>query len=539
MSTRTRFPTALFAFALVFGSGLLLAPRTASAQFDLEVIYSEIASSPTSDVPGALDLAGQPAAAKFLSMLDLFASPTGDQWVLRGSTDQGSDLANFMILGVGDNGSMFAQEGQPVAGGVPGELYEFFDGVGSFNSAGNFAYGARARAGDPTIKEKVIVFDGLNSTIVATESSPVTGLQDSTGPAGDETLGNSLNSIHLLDNGSVGYVAVTISNVSSANRPALFYDLAAFAQSGFTPIGADTWDGFDSNEFFTTADGLHWFAMGDTFTSPDVLAVDGAIVLSNGVVAPGTTDEVDAIFHTKMLPDGSWIARGDFADNTDWVVADGVLIARTGDPIFPGSTESWSEVISSAYRAPNGQTFIAGGTDSADPAADLVLVELGNGVIAREGDPIDLDGNGVFDDDVFVRSFKPNSIFLEGGNLRFLATLQNGLGDSLGDAFLRKTLVIADPIFSRGDCNGDGGFNIADAIFLLGFLFPVGPPTTLSCDDACDANDDGGLNIADAIRALEALFPGGTPMPLVAPFPGCGFDPTGDSLDCGSSPSCP
>ena len=68
MSTRTRFPTALFAFALVLGSGLLLAPRTASAQFDLEVIYSEIASSPTSDVPGALELAGQLARLPDLTL---------------------------------------------------------------------------------------------------------------------------------------------------------------------------------------------------------------------------------------------------------------------------------------------------------------------------------------------------------------------------------------------------------------------------------------------------------------------------------------
>ena len=58
MSIHTRSPIALFALALSLGSGLFLAPRTASAQFDLEVIYSEIATSPTSGVPGALDLAG-------------------------------------------------------------------------------------------------------------------------------------------------------------------------------------------------------------------------------------------------------------------------------------------------------------------------------------------------------------------------------------------------------------------------------------------------------------------------------------------------
>ena len=43
---------------------------------------------------------------------------------------------------------MLAQEGQPVQGGAPGELYEFFDASASFNAAGHLAYGARVRDGD-------------------------------------------------------------------------------------------------------------------------------------------------------------------------------------------------------------------------------------------------------------------------------------------------------------------------------------------------------------------------------------------------------
>ena len=91
-----------------------------------------------------------------------------------------------------------------------------------------------------------------------------------------------------------------------------------------------------------------------------------------------------------------------------------------------------------------------------------------------------------------------------------------------------------DPEFVRGDCNADGGFNIADSIFLLAALFSGGPAGT--CLDACDANDDGGINIADAIYALAALFSGGP-----APTPtSCGVDPTTtDPLDCASFPPCP
>ncbi len=89
--------------------------------------------------------------------------------------------------------------------------------------------------------------------------------------------------------------------------------------------------------------------------------------------------------------------------------------------------------------------------------------------------------------------------------------------------------------FKRADCNADGGFNIADAISILGQLFSGAPPGP--CDDACDVNDDGGINIADAISALGNLF-SGAPDPAT-PFATCGPDPTADTLLCGSFPPCP
>lgn len=92
-------------------------------------------------------------------------------------------------------------------------------------------------------------------------------------------------------------------------------------------------------------------------------------------------------------------------------------------------------------------------------------------------------------------------------------------------------------IFSRGDCNGDGSTNIADAVFLLGNLFPQGAPNVLACVDACDGNDDESINIADAVRILNALF--GPADPLPAPYPGCGSDAAGTALDCGSYSHCP
>ena len=92
----------------------------------------------------------------------------------------------------------------------------------------------------------------------------------------------------------------------------------------------------------------------------------------------------------------------------------------------------------------------------------------------------------------------------------------------------------ATPGFRRGDCNSDALGNIADAIFLLGYLFSLG--TAPSCASACDANDDGTLNIADAIFLLSWLFSMGTPPP--APLSVCGSDPTPDALTCVMQPGC-
>lgn len=88
--------------------------------------------------------------------------------------------------------------------------------------------------------------------------------------------------------------------------------------------------------------------------------------------------------------------------------------------------------------------------------------------------------------------------------------------------------VSAQPqfLFTRGDSTYDQLVNIADAIFLLDFLFTGGTPPV--CPDAGDTNDDGALNIGDAINLLNFLFTSGSTIPY--PYPGYGIDPTPDSL---------
>ncbi len=89
--------------------------------------------------------------------------------------------------------------------------------------------------------------------------------------------------------------------------------------------------------------------------------------------------------------------------------------------------------------------------------------------------------------------------------------------------------------FRRGDSNGDGRFDVSDAIAILGCLFQGDPCP--DCRDASDVNDDGAMDISDSIYLLRWRYLGGREPG--APFPGCARDPTADRLVGCDAAGCP
>lgn len=143
----------------------------------------------------------------------------------------------------------------------------------------------------------------------------------------------------------------------------------------------------------------------------------------------------------------------------------------------------------------------------------------------------DCNGNGQVDGDEIAAGL---AVDCNGNGIPDACDLASGVlvdldVDGIPDACLER--------FVRGDANGDGGIDLADAITILRYLFAQGV-TSLPCEDAADVTDNGALDLADPIGLLFLLFRPGTP-PLAAPYPDCGFDRTQhDRLRC-TTPQCP
>ena len=104
---------------------------------------------------------------------------------------------------------------------------------------------------------------------------------------------------------------------------------------------------------------------------------------------------------------------------------------------------------------------------------------------------------------------------------------------SLLSSALTGTLAAQEETpFLRGDVNLSGVVDISDPVSVLFGLFRA--DFDLLCEKAADFDDSGTLDVTDAIVGLAYLFQEGPPP--AEPFPGCGFDPSSDTLTCDESP---
>jgi hypothetical protein len=239
--------------------------------------------------------------------------------------------------------------------------------------------------------------------------------------------------------------------------------------------------------------------------------------LREGRAIPGSSPTITVGDIFQYFAAGNhWIARGRDNSSTatsapDYAVVDGNVVARTGDPITVGSSEHWGDTFVAVSINANGDWIVAGNTDNANAAANEVIVLNGQTVVVREGDMVDLNRNGLADDDAFIgrasgTAFDPNDAHLTiGRKIYFIGHLHNAAGVDLGitptaftgpQAFMRVQAPVACP----ADFNGVGGLSVQDIFDFLSAWF--------AADPRANFNGVNGITVQDIFDFLGAWFGG-------------------------------
>ncbi len=420
-------------------------------------IYSEALPTTAGSFLSPANLGGIDASINFDDFGRAYLSPDGSSWVIvadvRGST---SSNDNILIQGSGFSGNVIAREGTQAPWGVVlGEEIGSFSNKLGVNNSGEVVFGTNTSGGPSNLDEIIVVYvDGSYDRTAVIEGQQVPG--EPVGSTFSGGFGANLDVGSITESGDVGYRG----NPFPGGGDGVFLGNSQLARADLTvPTGngnTESYDFFDGDIFaplWFSADGSSFIATGD-INGPaafdEVTVVDNQIVIQQGMMISGVDQPVNgAASGTFMASNGDWLASGTTrsADGTEFgqfVLYNDTLLAQDGDAIAPGSPESWATPTSTSASTFTGYVtntlgdiILYGVTDSLDPLANEVAVLNDLGVFLREGDQIDLDNNGVLDDDAFLGTFSGQSAALtDAGLFYFNATLRTALGDSLGEAFL-------------------------------------------------------------------------------------------------------
>lgn len=413
-----------------------------------ECVFNNIPGHPKSQVPGLPGAFFEPGLGT--DHFDRpYGSPTGRhvftaQTTLPPGQSEALILDNLLILRDGVQASW-----------VPGVENVFgIDQRIGINDAGVLAFAA-ATNGPGNANDYIVRFNSGVFANIAKEGDPIPAF-------GGNNYDDDLESPVITNLGAVGFVADGIDgSVTTLTDGILILGGQVLMQQGVTvPPGqlgpVSPINDFDLSDFWVTPAGNRFLVQGDLSTSPsidDVVIVDGTVVIQEGFPIPSAPQlgqvGQDAIHGVHLAPQGNWFARGSSIDGRDWALRDGLPIGITGAPILAGSAEAWDDTTfpeNFFLHVGNGLgDFVLGGTTSAAGNVNGVLVFNDTSIVCRESDPIDLDGNGLFDDDAFFDTFGDDDAILDDNRqLRFMATIKDGLGQRRGQGYFLLDLQGAD-----------------------------------------------------------------------------------------------
>lgn len=414
--------------------------RTSSALAGMPqvtVIYSSIQEDVSSEVPGMPGVRFDVGTDSFDRV---YGSPNGN-WVLTAVTDLPTASDELLLV----NGVVRVRKGTPTDW-APAESYGTLTQRIDINDAGQFVF-YNNTTGPTTADQYILLGDAITITVVAQEGSP-THLPDLPG----SVWGSILDSPVIDNNGVVGFSADQLDGVpANQNDILVLGDIVLGQQEVTVPpgqIGSEFWENFTQNGFWLSADGTNWLVQGDltgSSSTDGLVVVNGTAVVQEGTILSGTifTEPVDTsgIVGVFMGPNGDWFVRGNNdATEQDWVYSNGALLAATGWPIYVGASEHYTDTeFADTFflHVANGDgDFILGGVSDGPTDSNGVLVLNNTMVIAREGDPVDLDGNGIFDDGLYLHTFgNDDGFFADNGLFYFVATLRDNSNTAVGQGF--------------------------------------------------------------------------------------------------------
>lgn len=411
------------------------------------VIYTNLPGDPTSDVPGLPGAHFGPGTGT--THFDrVFGSPNGN-WALTADTDLPTTEDEILLV----NGVVKAREGTAVSWNV-GENIGLLDTRLSINDAGTFVFATNTDGATGT--DEYIVSGSITTTTlsIAAQEGITTNLPALPGT----TWGSTLDSGVIATDGTVGLSSDAILGVPTTEDDILVLGNTLLAQEGVTiptgQVGSEVWENFSADDYWISADGNTWLVQGDLAGDTNfdgVVVVNGSVVVQESVILPGSgfsnPVDVSGIVGVHMSTGGHWFVRGnnDLTEQ-DWVYSNGAVVASSGSPIYVGATENFTDTEFSdtffMHVADSDGNYVIGGVSDGPTTANGVLVLNNSVVIARESDPIDLDGNGSFDDGIYFNTFGNDDGYLsDNGTFYVVASMKNITGTVLGQGFFSIDLT--------------------------------------------------------------------------------------------------
>lgn len=409
----------------------------------VDVVQSTIPGSASAQVPGFPGI-------ELDNIFKVGISPSG-RWISRGNS-VGSTPSNFIVL---DSGEVLAN----------GAVAPWTGAATMLLTAGNTDVGVND-SGQYFVAVKVNDAGQQPTWLARGQAGVWTGIFDTRGPipGAPGVFFNTFRDLNGLANGTVAF-GTDVRGLPSDRHRFLLQPPMIDQQTGVkgptdpvTGLEVGKWYGWTGEvNYLVNPSGSHRLSRGTLVASPglseELLCLNNEVMIREQVILSGSgfTDPVAAIFEMHLAPDGTWSAvgvndpPGSASPYEYWAVRNGTVVAKEGDPILPGDARVWHDGTgvghSMLFCVSNGSSHYLGGiarNTGTNARIETVVLE-GNQVVLEKGDPIDLNGNGLFDDNIVFDGFAASrwATVDRTGRLWFLAIVRDTATNVIDQALLR------------------------------------------------------------------------------------------------------